>query len=159
MTDRVYWISIDGGRGGDQQFEYYLAYEDARAIMRILSRTSISGVRWVNQEAEYQAGVARERRLRQEEARRESARRANRNFHEFIFEENLRDFTYPTYTPPPTKSDKEKLADLAEIAWEVAKLMDMRKLLRKAQVKCHPDTGGSHEKWIELENLLRSMGR
>lgn len=34
---------------------------------------------------------------------------------------------------------------------------DKAKVIRKAQRKCHPDTGGSHDKWIELENILRRI--
>ncbi|WNO27772.1 hypothetical protein SEA_HUWBERT_20 [Microbacterium phage Huwbert] len=56
------------------------------------------------------------------------------------------------------KSNKEKLADMAEVAWETAQDMDTKKLLKMAQRKCHPDTGGSHEKWIKLDELKRGMG-
>ncbi|MEG2887260.1 MAG: hypothetical protein RR853_09055 [Aurantimicrobium sp.] len=47
---------------------------------------------------------------------------------------------------------------MAEIAWEVAELMDSKVLLKKAQRKCHPDTGGSHDKWVALDKLRREMG-
>lgn len=31
------------------------------------------------------------------------------------------------------------------------------KIIRKAQRKCHPDTGGSHDEWIMLEDILKSV--
>jgi hypothetical protein len=109
------------------------------------------------------------RRKRYEQAREEQARRERASYDQAY--ENLRDFfTQNRYAgggfvpprggrpaPPPQKSDKEKLADLAGVEWETAKNIDTKALLRKAMRNCHPDTGGSHEKWIELEKLKSKM--
>ena len=31
------------------------------------------------------------------------------------------------------------------------------RIIRKAQRKCHPDTGGSHDEWVKLEDILRRI--
>ena len=61
-------------------------------------------------------------------------------------------------TSPSVKSKKEQLADMAQLEWETARTMDLKKLLRRAQRVCHPDHGGSHEKWLDLQKLQQSMG-
>lgn len=57
-----------------------------------------------------------------------------------------------------SKSFREQLADLAGVEHEETRDWEIKKLLKRAQRNCHPDTGGSHEKWIELEKLTEKMG-
>lgn len=66
---------------------------------------------------------------------------------------------YYTYNPniytqqPPTSNALAKLAQLAGVEGVDNEPKAIRSAYRKAQRKCHPDTGGSHEKWLELQKL------
>ena len=48
-----------------------------------------------------------------------------------------------------------KLFEIAGVEYSVD--YDQQKLLRRAKAKCHPDTEGSNEQWIELEKIARSL--
>jgi hypothetical protein len=74
------------------------------------------------------------------------------------FDNFFREFTAPGYSSTSTPTAKKLMADMAGVPWMEAKDMDPKKLLRKAQRKCHPDTGGSKEAWLELEKLQAEMG-
>lgn len=64
----------------------------------------------------------------------------------------------PKPQPRNANPNKVKLAKLAGVEWDDADNMKLEVLKKKAMRKCHPDTGGSHEKWLELTNLLKVMG-
>ena len=53
----------------------------------------------------------------------------------------------------PAASLIDQLAGFAEMDIQAATELPLKKLWLRAQRKCHPDTGGSHEKWLELEKL------
>lgn len=80
------------------------------------------------------------------------------------FRDSYNQFPHPGFTrtepktsaPPRTQTRREQLAKLAGVEWPTD--ITDQKLLRMAQRKCHPDTGGSHEQWIELDKLKRLMG-
>lgn len=71
------------------------------------------------------------------------------------------------YVPPPrpespkphTVSRQEyirKLHTLAGLAYPSQ--LDEKRVYRRAMRKCHPDSGGSHQKWIELEKIKVALG-
>lgn len=76
----------------------------------------------------------------------------------FNFDEFANAFRADPKSSPKAKSKKEQLADMAGVEWSTAELMDLKKLLRRAQRVCHPDHGGTHEKWLDLQKLQQSMG-
>lgn len=41
---------------------------------------------------------------------------------------------------------------------DTTQVPDLDKLLRKAKRKCHPDTGGNNELWLELEKIAKELG-
>lgn len=55
-----------------------------------------------------------------------------------------------------SRSPIERLHQLAELAYPSA--MEPRKIYRRAMRHCHPDRGGTREKWDELEYLGRRLG-
>lgn len=66
-------------------------------------------------------------------------------------------------TPPKREVPKawtrdqmiKRLCELAKVDYP-SELGDKR-LLRRAQRECHPDSGGSHELWVELDELVRLL--
>lgn len=65
---------------------------------------------------------------------------------------------HKTSTPPRMNPHKAKLARLAGVEADDADNMKLELLKKKAMRKCHPDTGGSHDKWLELLDTLRNLG-
>jgi hypothetical protein len=49
----------------------------------------------------------------------------------------------------------KRLGELAQVP--VPEFADLKALYRKAMRKCHPDTGGSHELWVELEEIAAQL--
>lgn len=83
-----------------------------------------------------------------EEMRREQQERARR-------EQNKREQQHTTAPKTPKKSplqQRMRLAELAGVEWPTE--IETQKLWKRAQRRCHPDVeGGSHELWIELEQI------
>lgn len=64
-----------------------------------------------------------------------------------------------SYTPPsPSEAElKKRLGELAGTAW--IDTLDMMTVYKKARRRCHPDMpNGSHELWIELEEIAHMLG-
>lgn len=64
-------------------------------------------------------------------------------------------------TSKPTPSLDHQLLILAgveDISDDTLTKDERIKYLRRAKRKCHPDTGGSHDDWVNLEKLARRMG-
>ena len=78
-----------------------------------------------------------------------------------IFENLFGDFLRGDHSPAGSSSmgvprpNLVKLFEMAGVEYSVD--YDQQKLLRRAKSKCHPDTGGSSEQWIELEKIARSL--
>lgn len=53
--------------------------------------------------------------------------------------------------------NKKLLAKMAGVEWDEADNMKLEVLKKRAMRNCHPDTGGSHEKWLEFTQLLKVM--
>jgi len=71
-----------------------------------------------------------------------------------------------SHTPPRTEYKTTKsstqnregaLIRLMEIADEKSREVPLKRLIMRAQRRAHPDTGGSHELWIEVEQLVKRV--
>jgi len=61
----------------------------------------------------------------------------------------------PLYLPD-TQSPLERLCELAGMPFSEG--VDQRRVYRKALRVCHPDSGGSHEAFVELQDIARKLG-
>lgn len=97
-----------------------------------------------------------------------SGTRGGPSFHD-IFGDIFEDVFTPPQPPPSSgryysARDKKptshsiwaRLCAMAGVPFNTPR-SEQAKVIRKAQRKCHPDTGGSHEKWIELDKLIGSL--
>lgn len=128
---------------------------------------------FLRREREERARKAREKHQREQEERARNARSQQgffpgpryNNFWmgedgSFRFTAGGQTFTgqHKTSTPPRMNPHKAKLARLAGVEVGDADNMKLEVLKKKAMRKCHPDTGGSHDKWLELLDTLRNLG-
>jgi hypothetical protein len=168
VPKNYYKITVESGILDDskvQERTYYIDEDDDNLLWLLLNRIGVHETFWQDQQ----------RRRTQEQYQRDRQRREERPTFNFTgrsdggdpFESFFSAYTQYNrfhYTPPgtggktSTNTRKAKLAEMAGIDWAVAQLMEDKALLKKAQRKCHPDTGGSHEKWIELDKLRQEMG-
>jgi hypothetical protein len=58
--------------------------------------------------------------------------------------------------PSTRQARRIRLAKIAGVEWPTE--IEDKKLLRRAQRNAHPDTGGSHELWLEVDKIRVSMG-
>jgi hypothetical protein len=140
-------VSFD--RNGTQE-SFVIPDEDARIIKELVNRLAVNPRLWDEQEAK-----------RRERERQQQPRFTYSNTHQgpgyTFWEQFMRDGFHDEFRAPKPQTQKMKLAELAGVDWAVAELMDLKKLLRRAQAKCHPDTGGSHEQWLKLQALQEEM--
>lgn len=123
---------------------------------------------------------AEEARLRREEA---AWRKANERAYSFRFQMGNEDFIFfgaddgqrsqprtehkTQYGPGSSRATTNgqakpnwsptsviELIKLAGVETEEAAKLTVKQLYRKAQRRCHPDTGGSHDLWLKLEKLV-----
>lgn len=82
------------------------------------------------------------------------------SFFRFFKQATGEDFPTTGERPTPPRSQqqlKERLAELAGSAW--IETLDLLTLYKKARRRCHPDMdSGSHELWIELEDIADKLG-
>lgn len=126
--------------------------------------------------------AAEQRRLREEEVRRQEAafKKAQEEFAKQArdAEEKLRYFNHAYFdeeplfaqffgpgssrgvpsggnrAKPKAPTSVIELIKLAGVETEEAAKLTVKQLYRKAQRRCHPDTGGSHDLWLKLEKLV-----
>lgn len=159
------YIKITIDMGGGELEEFALNYQDLGLMVSLIDRLKVSLGAWWQQEQ-----TDREKRQRDRPRSNHSSNQQYyfynnargfdpRSFYGDFFSQGGANFFQgpPNASGAGLKSHKERLADLAGVEWETAESMDLKKLLRKAQHKCHPDTGGSHEQWLSLQKLKEEM--
>lgn len=120
----------------------------------------------LSQAHRYEEQIAAERRARQYEEQKRQQEQYRRQQEAF---DNLRDafssfggsanFSRAgTSSKPRAVGPFQRLCEIAGVEPLDAGDMDKKKLLRRAQRKAHPDSGGSHELWLEVESLQRRLG-
>lgn len=103
----------------------------------------------------------REEKIRQARAKAErdrSRQEESRRIWENLNEEfaRLKEQADRLGGPSIQQARRIRLATIAGVEWPTE--IEDKKLLRRAQRKAHPDTGGSHELWLEVDKLRVSMG-
>lgn len=175
----IYRVTIESGVNDDTKRQvrvFYIREEDDELLWHLLTRIGVSRDKWSDQQqrrTEEEFRKTRERQWQEEQRRR----KAQEDFYRFVTNNNNWHFNFgdfrssgngpgPTFTARPSepqasyqpKTPKEQLADMAGVDWGEAKTMDNKKLLRRAQRKCHPDHGGTHQQWLDLQKLQNRMG-
>jgi hypothetical protein len=174
-----YKVTIESGVEGPGQNEriFIIDEEDDELLWMLLRRIRVRPESWTAQQKERRDEEIRRIAEQQRKAREARERAQNYTYQTYFNQSSFDDFARAfrggyddgfrfnqapnpgsTRTRPTLKSHKMLLAEMAVVEWAVAELMDDMKLLRRAQRKCHPDTGGSHEKWVKLEKIQREMG-
>jgi len=127
-------MSWFNGTGGSYTF-YFNAAPPPPRLIRI--KIVVDGEAFESLVTTEEMGFLRDRsrQIREEEARQQQARFGQ----------------YRAANPRPQSSIEQELCQLAGVEYPTH--LTQKQLFRKAQRRCHPDTGGSHELFVQLDKL------